>query len=86
MLRIFYKSGFLIFLMIAFVLQRPETLFFGGVLCAVYAISKANLSDIKWNELLVVLIVVVVVVIFVGAVVVDPSTLKNILMISSFSS
>lgn len=58
MLRIFYKSGFLIFLMIAFVLQRPETLFFGGVLCAVYAISKANFSDIKWNELLVVLIVV----------------------------
>lgn len=59
MLRIFHKSGFLIFLMTAFVLQRPETLFFGAVLCAIYAISIANVSRIKWNELPAVLIVVV---------------------------
>lgn len=48
-LKIFYKSGFLIFLIMAFILQRPETLVFGGVLCAVYAISRANFFNIRWN-------------------------------------
>ncbi|MDI1304839.1 MAG: hypothetical protein PSX42_08370 [bacterium] len=44
--------------MMAFVLQRPETLFFGSVLCAVYAIFRTKFSPAKWDELFVVSILV----------------------------
>lgn len=50
MLRVFCKSGFLIFLMMAFVLQRPETLALGAVACAVYSISRVNFSHVRWNK------------------------------------
>lgn len=60
MLKIVFKSGFLIALMMAFVLQRPETLLFGGVLCAVYAASNRKSFHVKWSELFVVLIVALI--------------------------
>ena len=44
----------------AFVLQRPETLLFGGVLCAVYAASNRKSFRVKWSELFVVLIVALI--------------------------
>lgn len=59
MSRVFYKSVFLVFLIMAFVFQRPETLFFGGVLCAAYAISGVNFSRFKWNGFVASLFVVV---------------------------
>ena len=42
MFGVFSNSGFLILLMMAFVLQQPETLFLGGCLCAAYAIFSAK--------------------------------------------
>lgn len=57
---IVFNSGFLITLIMAFVLQRPETLFFGSVVCAGYAISRMNFSRVNWGELFVVLAAILI--------------------------
>lgn len=57
MLRIFTNSVFLVLLIMAFVLQRSETLFLGGSLCAVYAIFSAKDFYLENDQFLAALIV-----------------------------